>query len=68
MTTEFTAADVLSLLTERDGEFNDRLDAHVLAATQGDDTAVVALVLPGAIGEPSEARHFLVRVEPLPES
>lgn len=64
---QFTPEDVLSLLVERNGEFHDVLDAHVLVTTTA-TTAVVALVAPGAIGEPSDAQHFLVRVERAPLS
>lgn len=67
-TTRFTTQDVLNLLVERNQEIHDQLDARILAVADDHETVTVALVPPGAIGEPSEAELFEVRVKRLTES
>jgi len=61
-TRRFGIKDVVDLVLEFDNDFHDGLDAHVKVLIEG-DAAVVALVPPGAIGEPSEPELFRVTVE-----
>jgi hypothetical protein len=68
VTTRFTTQDVLNLLVERNQEIHYQLDARILAVADDHETVTVALVPPGAFGEPSEAELFEVRVKRLTES
>jgi len=69
MTTDFTPDDVLGLILDHHGTIHEGLDARVLAVSDGESTATatVALVGPGAIGEPSPVAEFRVTVERIAE-